>query len=78
MSPEGPDLPPLLGQAQPFLALMEAVSRAAPLDRPVLLIGERGTGKELIAARLHFLPPRWDRPLVTLNAAALPQRPAET
>ena len=37
------------------------------------LIGERGTGKELIAARLHFLSPRWDRPLVTLNAAALPE-----
>ncbi|MGH6920836.1 MAG: phage shock protein operon transcriptional activator, partial [Geminicoccaceae bacterium] len=61
------------GQAQPFLDLMEAVSRIAPLDRPVLVIGERGTGKELIAARLHFLSPRWDRPLVKLNAAALPE-----
>jgi psp operon transcriptional activator len=67
------DLPPLLGQAQPFLDLMEAVSRIAPLDRPVLVIGERGTGKELIAARLHFLSARWDRPLVKLNAAALPE-----
>ena len=68
-----PDLPPLLGQAPPFLALMEAVSRVAPLDRPVLVIGERGTGKELIAARLHYLSARWDRPLVKLNAAALPE-----
>jgi psp operon transcriptional activator len=68
-----PDLPPLLGQAQPFLELMEAASRIAPLDRPVLVIGERGTGKELIAARLHFLSPRWDRPLIKLNAAALPE-----
>jgi psp operon transcriptional activator len=68
-----PDLPPLLGQARPFLDLMEAVSRIAPLDRPVLVIGERGTGKELIAARLHFLSARWDRPLVKLNAAALPE-----
>jgi psp operon transcriptional activator len=67
------DLPPLLGQAQPFLELMEAVSKVAPLDRPVLVIGERGTGKELIAARLHFLSARWDRPLVKLNAAALPE-----
>jgi psp operon transcriptional activator len=73
MAPETPDLPPLLGQAQPFLELMEAVSRVAPLDRPVLIIGERGTGKELIAARLHFLSPRWDRPLIKLNAAALPE-----
>jgi psp operon transcriptional activator len=52
---------------------MEAVSKVAPLDRPVLVIGERGTGKELIAARLHFLSARWDRPLVKLNAAALPE-----
>jgi psp operon transcriptional activator len=73
MVSEAPDLPPLLGQAPPFLELMEAVSRVAPLDRPVLVIGERGTGKELIAARLHFLSPRWDRPLVKLNAAALPE-----
>jgi psp operon transcriptional activator len=70
---DAPDLPPLLGQARPFLDLMEAISRVAPLDRPVLVIGERGTGKELIAARLHFLSARWDRPLVKLNAAALPE-----
>jgi psp operon transcriptional activator len=67
------DLPPLVGQAPAFLDLMEQVSRVAPLDRPVLVIGERGTGKELIAARLHYLSPRWDRPLLTLNAAALPE-----
>jgi psp operon transcriptional activator len=68
-----PDLPPLIGQAPAFLDLMERVSRAAPLDRSVLVIGERGTGKELIALRLHYLSPRWDRPLVKLNAAALPE-----
>ncbi len=73
MAPDTPDLPPLLGQARPFLDLLEAVSRVAPLDRPVLVVGERGTGKELIAARLHFLSTRWDRPLVKLNAAALPE-----
>jgi psp operon transcriptional activator len=68
-----PDLPPLIGQAPAFLDLMEQVSRVAPLDRPVLVIGERGTGKELIAARLHYLSRRWDRPLLKLNAAALPE-----
>jgi psp operon transcriptional activator len=73
MANSTPDLPPLLGQARPFLDLLEAVSKVAPLDRPVLVIGERGTGKELIAARLHFLSARWDRPLVKLNAAALPE-----
>ena len=52
----------LLGSAPSFAAVMEQVSRAAPLDRPVLVIGERGTGKELVAARLHYLSKRWDRP----------------
>jgi psp operon transcriptional activator len=71
--PDLSELPPLLGQTRPFLDLMEQVSRVAPLDRPVLVIGERGTGKELIAARLHYLSARWDRPLVKLNAAAIPE-----
>ena len=57
---------------------MERVSEAAPLERPVLVIGERGTGKELIAARLHFLSARWDRPLVKVNCAALPESLLET
>jgi len=43
----------------------------APLARPVLLIGERGTGKELMAARLHYLSPRWNQPFVKLNCGAL-------
>jgi psp operon transcriptional activator len=73
MTSPAPDLPPLIGQAPAFLDLMEQVSRVAPLDRPVLVIGERGTGKELIAARLHYLSARWDRPLLKLNAAALPE-----
>jgi psp operon transcriptional activator len=71
--PDLSELPSLLGQARPFLDLMEQVSRVAPLDRPVLVIGERGTGKELIAARLHYLSARWDRPLIKLNAAAIPE-----
>ena len=74
----GPDLPPLIGQSRPFLELIEQVSRVAPLDRPVLVVGERGTGKELIANRLHFLSRRWDRPLVTLNCGALPESLLET
>ena len=61
----------IVGESPPFLEMMEHVSRAAGLDKPVLVIGERGTGKELIASRLHYLSRRWDQPLVKVNCAAL-------
>ena len=60
-----------IGQSPAFLDMLAHVSRLAPLSRPVLVIGERGTGKELIATRLAYLSARWDRPFVTLNCAAL-------
>jgi psp operon transcriptional activator len=47
-----------VGQSLAFLDSVERASRAAALNRPVLVIGERGTGKELIAERLHHLSPR--------------------
>lgn len=72
------ELPPLIGQAPAFLELMERVARAALLDRPVLVIGERGSGKELIAARLHFFSARWDHALVKLNCAALAENLLES
>ncbi|MFU8821263.1 MAG: phage shock protein operon transcriptional activator [Gammaproteobacteria bacterium] len=61
----------MLGASPAFGTMLEQVSRLAPLDRPALIIGERGTGKELVAARLHYLSPRWEQPLVKLNCAAL-------
>jgi len=63
----------VIGQSSVFLDALERASRAAGLDRPVLVIGERGTGKELVAERLHRLSPRWDQPLVIMNCAALPE-----
>ncbi|MFN3945496.1 MAG: phage shock protein operon transcriptional activator [Allosphingosinicella sp.] len=63
----------LVGQSSTFLDAIERASRAAPLDRPVLVIGERGTGKELVAERLHHLSSRWDGPLIIMNCAALPE-----
>jgi len=60
-----------LGQSEPFLEFQERLSRVAPVERSVLLLGERGTGKELAASRLHYLSKRWDGPFVTLNCAAL-------
>jgi psp operon transcriptional activator len=75
MGPPQPRLPvePLeaLGQSEAFLEFEERISRVAPVDRPVLLVGERGTGKELAARRLHFLSTRWQGPLVALNCSAL-------
>ena len=62
-----------VGQSFPFLDAVERASRAAPLNRPVLVIGERGTGKELIAERLHHLSSRWAAPLIVMNCAALPE-----
>lgn len=63
--------PPLLGESDAFLAAVEATSRLATMDKPALIIGERGTGKELFAARLHYLSPRWGGPFIKLNCASL-------
>jgi psp operon transcriptional activator len=60
-----------LGQSEAFLEFQEQLSRVAKIDRPVLLVGERGTGKELAASRLHFLSNRWQGPLIALNCSAL-------
>ena len=65
------EIPEALGESGAFLDFCERLSRVAPIDRPVLIIGERGTGKELAASRLHFLSRRWQGPLVALNCAAL-------
>lgn len=63
----------LVGQSWAFLDAVERASRAALMCRPVLVVGERGTGKELIAERLHRLSDRWGEALVVLNCAALPE-----
>jgi psp operon transcriptional activator len=60
-----------IGQSEAFMEFREQISRVAPIDRPVLILGERGTGKELAASSLHFLSGRWHNPLVTLNCSAL-------
>lgn len=60
-----------IGQADAFLKVQERISRVAKINRPVLIIGERGTGKELAASRLHYLSERWQNPFITLNCASL-------
>ncbi|MGV3344346.1 phage shock protein operon transcriptional activator [Enterobacteriaceae bacterium LUAb1] len=61
----------ITGEANNFLDVLEHVSRLARLNKPVLITGERGTGKELIARRLHYLSSRWQEPFISLNCAAL-------
>ncbi len=60
-----------LGESPSFLKILEEVSQVAPLEKPVLVVGERGTGKELIAARLHFLSNRWEEQFLKMNCAAI-------
>lgn len=69
--PTFPESQPIIGEAPAFLEMLEHVSRAAPLSKPVLVVGERGTGKELVASRLHFLSNRWEQRVVKVNCAAL-------
>lgn len=68
----------IIGSSLPFLDVMDQISRAAPMERSVLVIGERGTGKELIAARLHYLSLRWNKAYQKLNCAALPENLLES
>lgn len=70
--------PELIGQSPAFLDALAHASEAAVLDRPLLIIGERGSGKELIAGRIHFLSARWERPLVKVNCAALSEELLES
>ena len=60
-----------IGESRIFRDMLALVSRLAPIDRPVLVLGERGTGKELVAGRLAYLSRRWERPFIKLNCAAL-------
>ncbi|ABL99443.1 phage shock protein operon transcriptional activator [Shewanella amazonensis] len=68
----------LIGQSNALLEVLEHVSRIAPLSKPVLIIGERGTGKELIAERLHYLSQRWDQSFLKLNCSSLSENLLES
>ena len=61
----------MIGESAAYLKVMDEVSALAPLDKPVLVVGERGTGKELVAERIHYLSGRWDGVFAKLNCAAI-------
>lgn len=61
----------MIGESSALADVLDQVSQVAPLNRPVLVIGERGTGKELVAERLHFLSSRWEQPFLKVNCGAI-------
>ncbi len=63
--------PRMIGESASFLEMQEHISHVAPLNKPVLFVGERGTGKELVAARLHYLSQRWEQSFLKINCAAM-------
>lgn len=68
----------MIGDSVSLTQALEQVSRLAPINRPVLIVGERGTGKELFAERMHYLSPRWDGPLLKVNCAAIAEQLLES
>ena len=62
----------IIGESDGLKYVLYRAEQVAPLNTTVLILGETGTGKELIAAAIHDLSPRKDRPLITVNCAALP------
>ena len=70
--------PTIIGTSTPLTAALDHISRLASIDRPALIVGERGTGKELAAERLHYLSHRWDQTLTKVNCGAITETLLET
>ena len=68
----------VIGQSDSLKYVLYRAEQVAPLDTTVLILGETGTGKELIAEAIHYLSPRRKFPLVTVNCAAIPENLLES
>jgi DNA-binding NtrC family response regulator len=68
----------IIGRSDPMMRIFKTIEAVAPLKTTVLVTGESGTGKELIAKAIHFHSPRQNKPLVTLNCAAIPENLLES
>jgi len=68
----------MIGQSERMQKLFSLIDRVAPTEKSVLIQGETGTGKELVAAAIHASSSRADKPMVTLNCAALPEQLVES
>lgn len=74
---EGPSTR-IIGESRPMRRVIELIERVAGMDATVLIIGETGTGKELISDTIHALSPRSGHPFVKLNCAAIPENLLES
>ena len=68
----------IIGKSKTLLAMLDNAARAAQSDATVLVRGETGTGKELLAKAIHFNSPRRDRPFVVINCGAIPKELLES
>jgi two-component system nitrogen regulation response regulator NtrX len=68
----------LIGDSPPIVRLRGLIERAAPSDLPILITGENGTGKELVAQAIRDLSPRGSQPFVKMNCAAIPSELVES
>jgi len=66
------DVPGLIGKSKPIERLKEQIKKIAPYDVNVLILGESGSGKEVVARAIHLLSGRRNKPFVAINCAALP------
>lgn len=76
--PEASGFEYIIGEAEPTRALIERAKRVAVIDAPLMILGETGTGKELLARACHRVSERRDAPFLALNCAALPEGLAES
>ncbi len=70
--PVSPDSPTTIGSAPPFTSALKMIDKGSYSDMTMLLLGETGTGKEVLARRIHSMSPRRDQPFVAVNCAAIP------
>ncbi|MFT2110032.1 phage shock protein operon transcriptional activator [Marinomonas sp. 2405UD68-3] len=68
----------IIGSSQALSDTLDHTSLLAKINRPILICGERGSGKELIAQRLHYLSDRWEQPYITINCAAISENLMES